>query len=222
WRRNALVGLVLAVAGVMGLWGVGFWMSELVRNNALAHLDKPTQDWYASLASLLQNGGAFFGIYAFSVLTGIVGRRPAFAVSFVVGLVTVIGVVGFLTQPSHVWWMAPLLGFAPLMVFGGYSIYFPELFPTRLRATGTGFCYNVARYLSASAPFMLGMLATAYVAPAGTERAAQGLSGLTILSSLGSADNAFRYAAITVACIYVLGLAALPFAPETKGKPLPE
>jgi len=222
WRRNALVGLVLAVAGVMGLWGVGFWMSELVRNNALAHLDKPTQDWYASLASLLQNGGAFFGIYAFSLLTGIVGRRPAFAVSFVVGLVTVIGVFGFMTQPSHVWWMAPLLGFATLMVFGGYSIYFPELFPTRLRATGTGFCYNVARYLSASAPFMLGMLATAYVAPAGTERAAQGLSGLTILSALGSADNAFRYAAITVACIYVLGLAAVPFAPETKGRPLPE
>jgi len=222
WRRNALVGLVLAMAGVMGLWGVGFWMSELVRNNALAHLDKPTQDWYASLASLLQNGGAFFGIYAFSVLTGIVGRRPAFAVSFVVGLVTVIGVFGFMTQPSHVWWMAPLLGFATLMVFGGYSIYFPELFPTRLRATGVGFCYNVARYLSASAPFMLGMLATAYLAPAGTERAARGLSDLAILSSLGSVDNAFRYAAITVACIYVLGLAALPFAPETKGKPLPE
>jgi MFS family permease len=222
WRRNALVGLVLAMAGVMGLWGVGFWMSELVRNNALAHLDKPTQDWYASLASLLQNGGAFFGIYAFSLLTGLVGRRPAFAVSFVVGLVTVIGVFGFMTQPSHVWWMAPLLGFATLMVFGGYSIYFPELFPTRLRATGTGFCYNVARYLSASAPFMLGMLATAYLAPAGTERAAQGLSDLTLLGSLGSVDNAFRYAAITVACIYVLGLAALPFAPETRGKPLPE
>jgi len=42
--------------------------------------------------------------------------------------------------------MLPLMGFAQLAVFAGYSIYFPELYPTRLRGTGVGFCYNVVRF----------------------------------------------------------------------------
>jgi hypothetical protein len=40
-------------------------------------------------------------------------------------------------------WMIPLMGFAQLALFGGYAIYLPELFPTRLRSTGTSFCYNI-------------------------------------------------------------------------------
>jgi hypothetical protein len=110
-----------------------------------------------------------------------------------------------------VWWMAILLGFGTLTIFGGYSIYFPELFPTRLRATGVGFCYNTARYLAATAPFTLGVLTTAYMG-----------SNVTLLSSLGGVDGPFRYAAITVAAVFVIGLLVLPLAPETKGKPLPE
>jgi len=222
WRRSTLVGVTLALAGIMGLWGVGFWMTELVRDNVLRDLPKLTRNWYASLASLLQNAGAFAGIYAFTVLTAMVGRRPAFAVSFIVALVTVVGVFGFLTEPSQVWWMAPMLGFATLMAFGGYTIYFPELFPTRLRSTGMGFCYNTARYVAAAAPFTLGTLSSAFTAPEGTARAAQKLSDFTLLGSLGSVDNPIRYAAMVVAGIYVIGLLVLPFAPETRDKPLPE
>jgi MFS family permease len=206
----------------MGLWGVGFWTPELVRNNVLRGLPKPEQDWYASLASLLQNFGAFFGIYGISVVTAYIGRRLAFALSFLLGLGATFAVFGFMTQPSQIWWMVPLLGFCNLMVFGCYAIYFPELYPTRLRSTGTGLCYNVARYLAAVAPFIMGGLAGVFLAPAGSQRAAEKLSGLTWLSSLGSVDNAFRYAALTVATIYILGLLVLPFAPETRGEPLPE
>lgn len=222
WRYNTLIGVTLAAAGVMGLWGVGFWTPELVRNNVLRGLPKPEQDWYASLASLLQNFGAFFGIYGISLVTAYTGRRLAFALSFLLGLGATFAVFGFMTQPAEIWWMVPLLGFCNLMVFGCYAIYFPELYPTRLRSTGTGFCYNVARYLAAVAPFIMGGLAGVFLAPAGSERAEAKLSGLTWLSSLGSVDNAFRYAALTVALVYVVGLLVLPFAPETKGKPLPE
>jgi MFS family permease len=222
WRHHTLVGVTLATAGVMGLWGIGFWTPELIRNNVLKDLPKDTQDWYASRALLLQNLAGFFGVYAFTWLTGRVGRRAAFAVSFVVALGATVLVFGFMTQPAQIWWMIPLLGFCGLMVFGGYAIYFPELFPTRLRSTGTGFCYNVARYIAAVGPFLLGTLAEVFMAPAGTVRGQQKLSDLTLLSSMGSVDNAFRYAALTVASIYILGLLALPFAPETKGKPLPQ
>jgi MFS family permease len=160
---------------------------------------------------LLFNGAAAVGTYFFAVLMGRIGRRPAFALMFIVAIAAVFGVFGFMTSPSQIWWMAPLLGLGTLTIFGGYSIYFPELFPTRLRATGVGFCYNTARYVAAMAPFTLGLLATVYAD-----------WDLKFLSSMGGVDSGFRYAALTVAGVFVMGLLVLPFAPETKGKPLPE
>ena len=54
--------------------------------------------------------------------------------------------------------MIPLMGFGQLSLFGGYALYFPELFPTRLRSTGTSFCYNVGRFVAASGPAALDVL----------------------------------------------------------------
>ena len=96
--------------------------------------------------------------------------------------------------------MIPLMGFTQLALFGGYAIYLPELFPTRLRSTGTSFCYNVGRLAAAAGPLGLGLL---------TSRVYQG-------------PNAMRYAGMTMSLVFLLGLAALPFAPETRGQPLPE
>jgi MFS family permease len=222
WRRNTVVGVTLAGAGVMGLWGIGFWTPELIRGTVLKGLPAHVQDWYASLSLLLQNLASFFGVFAFTLLTGWVGRRPAFAVSLLLALAATVVVFGFMTAPAQIWWMSPLLGFCNLMVFGGYAIYFPELYPTRLRSTGTSFCYNVARYLAAAAPFMLGHLTALFTAPALTPRGQEHLSQLTLLSTLGSVDNPFRYAALAVSSVFLVGLLALPFAPETRGKPLPE
>lgn len=218
WRKNTIIGVLLATSGVMGLWGIGFWTPELVRS----FVPKADQSFYVAMTSLMQNFGAFFGIYAFGLMAGIVGRRPAFALSYVIGLAMTVVVFGFMNQPSQIWWMIPMLGFATLMVFGGYAIYFPELYPTRLRSTGVGFCYNVARYLAALAPIMLAPLAGLFAAPVGTERAVEKLSHLTILSSFGGVDTPFRYAAIALSSVFFIGLLTLPFAPETKGKPLPE
>jgi MFS family permease len=223
WRKNAIVGIILAAAGVIGLWGVGAFLPELVRDHVMAGQDSQVQDWYASIASLLLYGGGFLGMYGFGLLTGRVGRRPAFAVAFLIGLGAIVMTFGFMTQPSQIWYMCPILGFSAYMIFGGYSIYFPELFPTRLRATGTGFCYNTARYLAAASPLVLGWLTTrVFSAARDTPRAAEGLSDLTYLSSLGSVDQPFRYAAIVVAMMYLVGLVALKFAPETRGRPLPQ
>ena len=126
----------------------------------------------------------------------------AFMVSFILALGSTLVVFGCLNQGADVFWMIPLLGFANSSVYGGFAIYFPELYPTRLRGTGVGFCYNVARYLTALGPLTLGKLvllfgAIGYVVP-------------------------LRPAAMCVATIYLAGLFAVPFAPETKGKPLPE
>jgi MFS family permease len=172
---------------------------------------KSGQDKFVSWAMILFNGAAAIGTYLFTLLMAAIGRRWSFALMFVVALASVLCVFGFMTQPSQIWWMAPILGLGTLTIFGGYSIYFPELFPARLRASGVGFCYNTARYIAATFPFALGYLTMLYADwhP-------------TILSSLGSVDSPFRYAAFTLATVFILGLIVLPFAPETKGKPLPE
>ena len=64
----------------------------------------------------------------------------------------------FLDEFCEIFWMIPIMGFCQLSLFGGYAIYFPELFPTRLRSTGTSFCYNVGRLVAAVGPSVLGLL----------------------------------------------------------------
>lgn len=146
--------------------------------------------------------GAFLGIMTFTVVATTLGRRPAFLVAFVLCLASTIFVFNHLESGADAYWMLPLMGFAQLSVFGGYAIYFPELFPTRLRGTGVGFCYNTVRYLAAAFPPMLMFLNRHLIAH--------------------GVDEPFRKAATILSFVFLLGLVALIWAPETKGRPLPE
>jgi MFS family permease len=150
---------------------------------------------------VLQNIGGFFGIYAFSRVSQRIGRKPAFAISFVAAMLSTAGVFWFMNDFSDIFWMIPIMGFCQLSLFGGYAIYFPELFPTRLRSTGTSFCYNVGRFVAAIGPPILGLLTSrVYI----------------------DQPEPMRYAGVTMCSVFLIGLLALPFAPETRGKPLPE
>jgi hypothetical protein len=97
--------------------------------------------------------------------------------------------------------MPPLVGFATLSLFGGYSIYFPEIYPTRLRSSGTGFCYNVGRILAALVIILKDPIRGAF-------------------ESFGFAEP-FRSVSVLLASVYLLGLVVLIWAPETKDHPLP-
>ncbi|MBZ5582440.1 MAG: MFS transporter [Acidobacteriia bacterium] len=209
WRRNSIVGMLLAVAGVIGLWGIGFFSYDLLRpvlERAFSARGLTGADlagkvtMWIGITSLLQNAGCFLGIHAFTRLTQRTGRKKAFAIGFVAAMLTTSFTFWQLKEISQIFWMIPLMGFTQLALFGGYAIYLPELFPTRLRSTGTSFCYNVGRFLAAAGPLGLGLL---------TSRVYHG-------------PDAMRYAGITMSLVFLLGLAALPFAPETKGQPLPE
>ncbi len=210
WRKNLLVGMTLGFAGVVGLWGIGFFSPELTdpvfrkyfteQGFTGKELNGKVTSWKA-FSFLLQNLGAFFGIYAFSRVTHYTGRRIAFAISFVLAMGSTAFTFWFLNDFNDVYWMIPMMGFCQLSLFGGYAIYLPELFPTRLRSTGTSFCYNVGRLFAAAGPTVLGLL---------TSKVFVGY------------NEPFRYAALAMCSVFLLGLLALPFAPETKGKPLPE
>jgi len=201
WRKNTIVGLILAISGVIGLWGIGFWTPELIRE-ALKDAPLATRNWYVSMGTLLQDVGAFLGIYTFTIVTARIGRRPAFIISFGLALAATVMTFGYLHKPSDILWMVPIMGFCTLLIFGGYSIYFPELYPTRLRSSGVGFCYNVGRIIAALGPLTLGEL--------------------TVLFRNGGFATPFRAAAISLSSIYLLGAVTMLFAPETKGQPLPE
>ena len=212
WRRRAIVGLLLASSGVIGLWGIAFFVFDLIRlvlGEQLKEQGVPADqiqgalEQWTGIAGLCLNLGGFVGAYSFSRVAARTGRRGAFALSFLVALVGTASTFWFFSRPSDLYWMMPILGFSVFTLFGGYAVYFPELFPTRLRSTGTSFCYNVGRYIAAPGSLCLGLLAT-------------GLYG-----SYGSIGS-YRLAGVTMCVTFLVGLAALPFAPETKGQPLPE
>jgi|GEM_PF-53324 len=213
WRKRAIIGLLLGVVGVGGLWGVGFFTPELNRSIAKNYSEE-AKEKMVSIAFFLQQFGAFFGISAYTFVALKMGRRSAFGIFFLLAFFIVSYTFLFADTITEAYVLAPLVGFVTLGPFGGYAIYFPELFPTRLRATGVGFCYNVGRFLAALVP-----------------SAKSGLKGLFMSGALmlpflpaavGDAERAIRYGSFVMIFIYLIGLVILLFAPETKGQPLPE
>jgi MFS family permease len=195
--RPTLVGSGLAFVAVFGLWGATNWTATLVRRLPdMKGLDAATVSTNISYAIMWLNVGALAGYLSFGPLADRFGRRPVFAL-MCAGSFVMLPVIFLAPRPyEHVLLLLPLLGFFNNGIFSGFPIYLPELYPTRIRATGAGFCFNAGRLLAAVGPFLTGFLEQS-------------------LGSLGLAASA-------IALIYLVGLAILPFAPETRGKPLPD
>jgi MFS family permease len=210
-RRNTFVGLLLAIAGIGGLWGIAFFLPDFVRSilkpALIAHYSAPHADAlmkrYSSGAFLVQQSGAVCGMMAYAAMSNKMGRKPALAIAFVGGLIMTNVAFWLMRDVTSILILAFPLGLFASMPFSAYAVYFPELYPTRLRATGIGFCYNAGRIIAAAAPFTLGKLAHDFY------RASDGAFG-------------YRVAASIVGFVYVVGLLGLLAAPETRGKPLPE
>lgn len=195
FHRSTWVGSGLAFVAVFGLWGATNWTPSLIRALPdLQGLNQSVTSDYVSYAIMALNLGAMVGYVSFGPLADRFGRRPVFALMCAGSLIML--PVTFLTPHSytHVLMLLPVLGFFNNGIFSGFPIYLPELYPTRLRATGAGFCFNAGRVLASVGPFLTGSL----------------------VASLGS----FGHAASAIALIYLVGLFILIFAPETKGQPL--
>ncbi|HET6675302.1 MAG TPA: MFS transporter [Nitrospiraceae bacterium] len=196
-RRATWVGSILAFVAVFGLWGATNWVPTLIRGLPdLQHENAAVHAQYVSYAVMALNVGALCGYLGFGPMADRFGRRPAFGV-MCAGSFVMLPLVYLVPQSYfEVLLLLPILGFFNNGIFSGFPIYLPELYPTRVRATGAGFCFNAGRVLASASPFVTGSL----------------------VAALGS----FNKAAAVIALIYLLGLAVLPFAPETKGKPLPD
>ena len=194
WLRNTVAATFMSFAATVGFWGTQTWIPA--RAAELAVLDGANVVQTTSLAIIILNCAAVVGLLGFAWLTELVGRRPAFAIGCLGNLV-VLPVVFLMPQHTGTLFaLVPLMGFFTNGILGTFTPYFPELFPTRLRATGVGFCFNVSRILAAVGPFIAGSLVVVF--------------------------GGIPKAGAVMALSYLIGLAAVCFAPETRGKPLPE
>ena len=198
WRSRAIFGALLAMVGLATFWGVVIAGQDLSAD-LLKRLNDPHASEKSKIAfGFVQTAGAGVGMLSFGPLSSRIGRRKTFALMHVFALVMtpVICWVPFYFQSfTLMLCLLPIFGFFAQGIHAGYAVYFPELFPTHLRATGAGFCFNTGRILAA--PVLI----------------------------WGSAEMKrildLRWAITWLGCLFLLGLLILPFLPETRGKDLP-
>jgi MFS family permease len=216
--RNTVVGVALATIGLVTFWGSHIYgKNALLRhaqNEALdveqvaPDADKETKkiafDAHSSeikqaemISMCLNTVGGGLGLVLFGWISNMLGRKGAFvfyhAGGFVMALLMFLVLIPQ-NAPAAVLWVAlPIFGFLTLGMHAGYAVYFPELFPTRLRGTGTGFCFNSGRFGTAAA--------------------------IMLAATMGWKSE---QTALYFAPLYALGIVVTLMAKETRGAELPE
>jgi MFS family permease len=205
-RKHTLLATSLAVIGLATFWGVHFRGKDVLRLAYIkqehltpdAVLTSARVKHYEMLGMVLVTAGGALGLLSFAPLSQRLGRRPAF-VLFHAGALVLTGVVFFLADSAGALLYAlPVFGYFTLGMHAGYAVYFPELFPTRLRSTGVGFCFNVARIVGLPVLLLFGWLMTGPLA-------------MHLVSAMWA-----------LALLYVVGVILVGWCPETRGQPLPE
>jgi MFS family permease len=190
-RSRALVGLGLASIGMASYWAIVPWAKDLVDGIA-----KTDNSEVGAIAYLVMNlTGSLVGLLMFAPIASRWGRKKAFIFYHVGAFVSVPAAFLISSTVVQAFVLLSIMSFFVVGMHAGYAIYFPELFPTHLRATGASFCFNVGRLLSAVMLVVRGEL-----------RALLGLND----------------AVASMSVLFLFGVVLLVFAPETKDEELPD
>ena len=113
---------------------------------------------WKSTASYAYNWGGLAGAFAAWPLAKLLGRKRMYIVYFLFAAGALFVTFGLDLEPRARMLMLYAVGAGVYGMFGTFPFYLPELFPTRLRATGSGLCYNIGRILAAAGPFVVGVI----------------------------------------------------------------
>ncbi len=192
-RKHAFIAFVMSLVTTLAWWGISTWVAPFVAAAAgKAHL--PPQTW-AAYAGMSYNLGAIIGYIGLGFLADWFGRKPIVMLFFAGALVLTPVFYLWTTDVHMLVLVAGINGFFTLGLYSWMPVWMPELFPTRMRATGMAFAFNAPRFIAFMGPLFAGMLIAQF----------GGISKMAVAFSL----------------IYILGFLVVPFLPETKGKPLP-
>jgi MFS family permease len=200
-RRSSLVTASLMTVCIIGLWAGLMWAPSAVL--LLAQRAGYDATWAARISALAVMGfnlATIAGCLAVPWLADRWGRKKLLAVYFAIGGLTVAAGFGvfFHSAPASALWLfiavLPLMGIGTNSDFAVFTLWLPELYPTRLRATGFAFGTSAGRFLGALGPFIVGNLIAHY-------------------NNLGTG-------VASTAWVFLIGLLLIPFAVETRGAEL--
>lgn len=193
-RQRTIVVFLMSLTTTVGFWGISTWVPPFIGSLAVEEGLNAAQ--WASYAGMAYTVGSVLGYLSLGFLMDAYGRKPMTILFFVLAL-ALTPVLFFLTTDLKL-----LLLLSTLNAFfsnGQYTwmpVWLPELYPTRMRATALAFAFNGPRFIAFLGPLLAG----------------------TMIAEFGG----FGYAAMVLASIYIVGIIAACFLPETKGLPLPE
>jgi MFS family permease len=163
-RRATFGGLAMCLVTLLTWWGTNAFLPFVAGHLAGPDASAAAVARYRGLATLLFTSGGFLGTVATIPLARL-GRRPLFAIYLAGAALSVWVTFGLEWAPGTRILLLFLDGLTVFGVVGAFSFYLPELFPTRLRGTGSGFCFNTGRYLAAAGPFVVGRALGAAATP---------------------------------------------------------
>lgn len=200
-------GFLMAVVALLTWWSCNAFIpvvsSGLARANAealglgTAATLQMVEHW-KTMATTYFNLGGLIGTLLTIPASKLLGRKKMFTIYWIISSLAVFGTFGLDLAPEMRLYGYFVIGLSVFGVFGSFTYYLPELFPTRLRGTGAGFCYNVGRVIAAGGPFLVGAIAS------------QGVNAAT------SAVSVLVY----VGFIPLIGILLMPWVIETKGRVL--
>jgi MFS family permease len=191
-RRNLLLGASLAGIALLGTWGAA---QQSAKWSTSADLDPNGYTNVMQWTQITTSIGAILFSFAIPFLANLLNRR----ITYLIMCIAALGAALLFYQTNAVintWFFttAFLMGGISASFYGFFPLYLPELFPTSVRATGQGFCFNVGRIIAAIG----------------------GLQIANLVHAFGTSANAYS----ALCGIYFVGMIVIWFAPETKGRAL--
>ncbi|MFL6467979.1 MAG: MFS transporter [Pyrinomonadaceae bacterium] len=211
YRALTISGFLMAVTALVTWWSGNAFIPIVAKGLAsrewkdltnagitdLPSIEVMGQQWIKTATNAFNLGGLIGTILTIPAAK-VLGRKKMFFIYYLAAAASIMAAFGLDLAPhTRLYFYFPI-GLTVFGIFGSFTFYLPELFPTRLRATGSGFAYNIGRFIAAFGPFLVGSIAA---------------------SGANSLDSAIRVL-FWVGMVPLVAVFLLPFVIETKGQPL--